>query len=139
MNKKKVCFVCGKKRKPETHDQDPKNSKFWNCKPQTFTVSAPARCKEHQCKLGAAVCSKHAPNNAKQELLDWFRKNQIKTTVTTVIVNPVNTVASQSLYPPCKSKFSMNERSKLQSGDMSDVCSLLQSTTAGVLCKRSKK
>ena len=119
LNRKKVCFVCGKKRKPETHDQDSKNAKFWNCKPQTFTVSAPARCKEHQCKLGAAVCSKHAPNNAKQELLDWFRKNQIKTTVTTIIVNPVNTSASQSLYPPCKSKFSKNERSKLQSGGMS--------------------
>ena len=71
--KKKACFNCGKKKKVETHTQDV-NKKFWNCKPQIFNRSNPVRCKEQQCRYGAAICLKHSPNNGRQELLDWILK-----------------------------------------------------------------
>ena len=117
LSQRNGCYICGKRRKKETHTQDLK-TKRWSCKPKTFASSSPARCKDQQCKLGAAVCFKHSPN-AKQELLDWINKNKIKTTVTTLMSLPVcpNMQNSTALLPP-QTKFTKNERIKLQSGDL---------------------
>ena len=113
------CFFCGRKRKIGSHDQS-KNKRGWICKPNNVTACSPAVCKEQDCNIGAALCSKHPCTNAKQELLDWIKKNQLKTTVTTLMTSPASlaNLTSTALLPPEQLKFSKAERSKLQAGDM---------------------
>ena len=84
LRKLKVCFRCGKKSNKDFHERV-SGSKIWSCK---VSSSAPAQCKENGCNYGAALCNKHPPNNAKQELVDWLSKNKIKTTVNAIIVTP---------------------------------------------------
>ena len=115
---RQACYQCGYKRTNETDNQD--KSGFWTCKPDVSALSSPTKCKDQQCKLGAALCFTHAPNNAKQELLDWIKKNQIKITVTTMFSSPVSSTCQHStdILPSSKIKFSKAERSKLQTGDL---------------------
>ena len=116
--KSNVCFKCGRVRKAGSHTESKPGT--WLCSSNSTTASLPAICKDPNCNLGAALCSTHAPHNAKQELLDWITKNQIKTTLNTVMVSPVSStnLNATALLPPDQLKFSKAERNKLQAGDM---------------------
>ena len=127
MRKKMCCFSCGRSRKKnkQNHVFNQQTNKV-ECKSRNIAMCAPAKCKEATCKFGAAICTQHAPNNAKQELLDWIRKNKIKTTVTAIIMSPPvssslpgsNNKSNSTRLPPNKTKFTKQQRSRLQEGDM---------------------
>ena len=120
IRKKVSCFMCGRSRRKTSKSHTQTQQGKWACKPNNVTLCSPVRCKSQNCTLGAAVCTNHSPNNAKQELLDWFMKIQIKSSVTAVISSPGSSTAlsNSASLPPNKTKFTKKERAKLQDGDM---------------------
>ena len=120
LKKLKVCWSCGLSF--DHHKPFDKNKKGWHdrCMQEHLTSAAPAQCSHATCTIGAAVCIKHAPKNAKPELLHWIKKNQIRTTVSAVISStPFNASCRQfrSHLTPASSQFSKDDRIKLQNGE----------------------
>ena len=111
---KRLCPKCG--QKDYTHDfVDGKKL----CQPLFLRAALPARCKGlyngKNCLFGAALCenTNHLPNTATRELLDWIKRNNIRTTVTSIY----KTISTKKNYNhPSTTDLSKNARTKLQLG-----------------------
>ena len=85
---RKLCKKCGQ------HVRDHWKPKTWTCNTRHLQAVMPARCKGlyngGRCKFGAAVCEyeDHLPDTATRELLDWIKRHNIKSTVTSILVRP---------------------------------------------------
>ena len=72
-----------------------------------------------RCKFGAAVCEyeDHLPDTATRELLDWIKRHNIKSTVTSIFSAPTKTIAvNKNFIHPNTTDLSKNARNKLQLG-----------------------
>ena len=83
LRKRGLCFYCGLTFIGDDH-KDIKKFKPWKygerCSDDANRNAAPAKCNGAGCRIGAALCTKHPPKNAKPELLAWLNQNNIHTT-----------------------------------------------------------
>ena len=124
LRSKKFCYYCGKnffrgKHKPlkPNHKGPPSSDR---CCPEMLKLAAPAQCSNPTCRIGAALCEDHSPQNARPELLQWLKNQNIKTTVTSIFASPFNASCKQykKYLTPNSAKFTKQERAKLQAGDI---------------------
>ena len=115
---KKLCNKCGKLMRYHR-----KVNEKMRCDIKDLNAALPARCKGlyngKRCIFGAAICENenHLPNTASEELLDWIKRNNIRSTVTSIFSAPVKTISShKSHHNPSTTELSKTVRNKLQLG-----------------------
>ena len=76
----------------------------------------PVKCQDYQCYRGATTFTIHAEEaNSLEELKAWLNKNNVQSTLNTVI--NFNFTSYESDSEPLPTKVSKKVRSKLQSGE----------------------
>ena len=111
LKKLKLCFCCGLPFHGVPWKSSGRNPPSnWDSKLE------PGRCQGNQCIRGAATCHTHAEEaNASEELKAWLNKNNVLTTLNTVI--NFNFTGCEYDAEPLPTKVSKKVRSKLQSGE----------------------
>ena len=118
-----ICFICGKERQDKRFHAIKNGSLF--CRNDNFNAAQPVRCtytspnSYFQCYYSAATCTRHAPNNVPHGLIEWLRKNDIRSTISAIFFGPVSKNCSFDAHHPTSTKMNRNTRSKLQLGKYS--------------------
>ena len=119
--KRGLCASCGLMAADDHFPSTNSDGKKLFCCPKPI---ADVKCTNNKCNIAAALCrdKNHLPNNASQVLLDWLKSNNIKSTVTTIVVNPAFSKCSHKeskSIPPTSVELSPKVRKQLQMGNLS--------------------
>ena len=108
LKKLKLCFCCGLPFHGVPWKSGGRNSPCnWDRKLD------PVKCQGNSCQKGATTCFEHT--EATEELKAWLDKNNVLTTLNTVI--NFNCTSCESKAESLPTKVSKKVRSKLQSGE----------------------